>query len=209
LRASAVSLPLGLLIASAGSIGPALAEEAAEPYPAQAVLDAFRDACSDLASLPKAEARVAASGWTRATDPYATPVGELVRFGYEAGEKMVAGRGKVSGQPAVFTRTVAGEDLYLVLSSVELEGTAITGCRAYHPAEERKIDVAAAARWVGREPDRKVERAELAQYTWQPGYVRGQDSFEVYHVPADSPVIAITKLSGIALKADRVGSVQR
>jgi len=173
------------------------------------VLDAFRTACSDLGSLDAAEAKVTGSGWSRAADPDATPVGELLRFGLEAGAKMVKDQGKVNGKPAVYSREVAGEKLYLILSAVELGETSVTGCRAYDPDETRKIEVVDAERWMGRAPDQTIDRPELTRFTWEPGLLPGQDSFEIFRVPAGSPVIAITKLAGIAFKADQVGTVQR
>lgn len=193
-----------------GACGGAPAAMAAAPYPAAEVLGAARDACSQLSSRDAAAAKVAASGWTKAAAPYATPVGELVRFGYEAGRKVVEGQdGKVDSGPLVFSRTVAGETLHLVLSSVEVAGSAVLGCRTYDVGETRRIDQAQAAAWAGRKPDAAVDRAELVKYTWEPGLVPGQDSFEIFYVPAGSPLIALVKVSGIAIKADQVSDLQR
>ena len=206
MRRAATSI--GLLLAGLCLTGAAVPASAADTYPAVAVLDAFKAACADLSSLEAAEAKVVASGWTRAADPDATPVGPLIRFGREAGAKMVEGRGRMVGDPTVYSRTVSGETLYLVLSRVELDGKAVTGCRAYDVDEARKIGAADATRWAGRAPDKTLDQSALTRFTWEPGLIPGQDSFEIYHVPAGSPVIALTKLAGIALKADLVGPVQ-
>ncbi len=187
----------------------AAAPTSAAPYPIAEVLGAARDACSQLSSRDAAAAKVAASGWTKAADPYATPVGDLVRLGYEAGAELLAKRGKLDDGPLVFSRQVSGETLYLVLSSVEVDGTGVLGCRTYDVGEERRIDPAAATAWAGRKPDQTIERAELAKYTWQPGLTPGQDSFEIFHVPAESPLIGLIKISGIAIKADQVSDLQR
>ena len=153
---------------------------------------------------------MAASGWTRAADPYATPVGELVRFGYEAGRKLLeGGKGGLDEGPLVYSRQVAGEMLHLVLSSVTMDGVTVMGCRTYDVNESRRIDQGAAAVWAGRQPDQTVDRAEFSKYTWEPGLQPGQDSFEIFHVPAGSPVIAMTKFPGIAIKADHVGALPR
>lgn len=197
-----------MLFAGACLTGGAVPSMAADAYPAVAVLDAFKTACADLSSLEAAEAKAVASGWVRAADPNATPVGALVRFGREAGAKMAEGRARMVGDPTVYSRTVSGETLYLVLSRVELDGKTVTGCRAYDVDEPRKIATAEAARWAGRTPDKALDQAALTRLTWEPGLVPGQDSFEIYHVPAGSPVIALTKLAGIALKADQVGTIQ-
>lgn len=208
MRRAATSI--GTLLAGFGLAGAAVPPAAAaDAYPAVAVLDAFKTACTDLSSLEAAGARVAANGWVHAANPDSTPVGALVRFGREAGAKMVEGRGRMVGDPAVYSRTVSGETLYLVLSRVELDGKAVTGCRAYDVDEPRKIAAADATRWAGRAPDNAIDQPALTRLTWEPGLVPGQDSFEIYHVPAGSPVIAVTKLAGIALKADLVGTIQR
>jgi hypothetical protein len=188
----------------------AAAAQAADVYPLAQVLSAARDACSNLSSRDAAAAKVAASGWTKAADPYATPVGDLVRLGYEAGRKIVEGRdGKMDAGPLVFSRNVAGETLHLVLSSVEVGGSAVMGCRTYDVGETRRIDQPAASAWAGRKPDNAVARAGVVKYTWEPGLVPGQDSFEIFYVPAGSPLIALIKVSGIAIKADQVSDLQR
>jgi hypothetical protein len=204
-------LPLclaGLACTAPACAGSAAAKETA--YPAAEVLGAAKDACSDLSSRDAAASRIATRGWTKAADPYATPVGELVRFGYEAGRKVVEGQGgKLDDGPLVFSREIAGETLHLVISSVEMSGTAVLGCRTYDVGETRRIDQAQAAAWAGRKPDQVVDRAELAKYTWEPGLIPGQDSFEIFYVPAGSPLIGLIKISGIAIKADQVRELQR
>jgi hypothetical protein len=201
---------LPLCLASLACAGAPAAAVAAAPYPAAEVLGAAKEACSDLSSRDAAAAKVVASGWSKAADPYATPVGELVRFGYEAGRKLVQGQdGKLDDGPLVFSRQVGGETLHLVLSSVEASGTAVLGCRTYDVGETRRISQPQAAAWAGRKPDSVVERAELTKYTWEPGLVPGQDSFEIFTVPAGSPLIGLIKISGIAIKADQVSELQR
>jgi hypothetical protein len=188
----------------------AAAAEAAAVYPLAEVLTAARNACSQLSSRDAAAAKVEASGWTKAADPYATPVGELVRLGYDAGRKIVDGQdGKMDAGPLVFSRKVSGETLHLVLSSVEVGGSSVLGCRTYDVGETRPIDQPVASAWAGRMPDGAIGRAELVKYTWEPGLVPGQDSFEIFHVPAGSPLIALIKVSGIAIKADQVSDQPR
>lgn len=179
-------------------------------YPAAAVLGAVRDACSELSTRKTAASNVAAAGWTKAPDPFATPVGALVRFGYDEGRKLLKDKaGRIDEGPLVFSHTVGGETLYLVLSSVEMDGMVVNGCRAYDVGESRRIGKDEATSWAGRAPDASVDRPELVKYTWEPGLVAGQDSFEVFYVPAGSPLVAMTKLPGIAIKADLVGVVSR
>jgi hypothetical protein len=193
--------------ACAGS--PAAAAQAASAYPAAQVLSAAREACSQLSGRDAAAAKIAASGWAKAADPYATPVGDLVRFGNEAGRKILGEEGKLDDGPLVFSREVGGETLHLVLSSVESAGVVVTGCRTYDVGETRRIDQAQSSAWAGRKPDDVVDRAELVKYTWEPGLIPDQDSFEIFYVPAGSPLIELIKVSGIAIKADQVSKLQR
>lgn len=207
MQVSASFLPYGLAAIGACVSTQALAAEKAEPYPTKAVLDAFRAACSDLSTLDAAAAKVAKAGWKLEADPATTPVGELVRFGREQGEKALEGVGKVLGDPNVYSRKVSGEALYLVLSGVEVMDMTLIGCRGYDPDETRTIDARDAERWMGRAPDLVVDKPEATRLKWEPGLKPEQDSFEIYHVPAGSPAIEI-KVAGIALKADQVGTVQ-
>ena len=206
MRTSTALPTLGLLIAG---LCPFDHAAAASTYPMAAVLDGVRTACSDLSSLSAAEKQVTGAGWTRATDPDATPVGELVRFGYQAGEQFVGDRGKMAGQPDVYSRVLADETLYLVLSAAEVDGIGVVGCRVFDVAEIREIDIVKAADLAGRQPDQTIQRPELTKLTWEPGLNPGQDSFEIFHVPADSPVMEITKISGLAFKADQIGTAKR
>ena len=207
MQCSASFLPYGLAAIGACLSTQALAAEKAEPYPTVPVLAAFRAACSDLTTLSVAADKVTKAGWT-AQNPDATPVGELVRFGREQGEKALAGVGKILEAPNVYSRKVAGETLYLVLSGVEVIDMTLIGCRGYDPDETRSIDPKDAERWMGRAPDLAVDKPEATRLKWEPGLTPQQDSFEIYHVPAGSPAIAITKVAGIAFKADQIGTVQ-
>lgn len=169
-------------------------------YPAVAVLDAVRATCA----TPATPQSVLAAGWTRAADPGATPVGELLAFGRSAGAKMLEGVGKLLDEPSVYQRTVAGESLYLILSGVQTGDTVVRGCRIYDPGETREIAVPVAASWVKRAATRTVDQPELRVATWEPGFAAGQDSFQLFFVPAGSPAMSLTKVSGLAFKVDWV-----
>jgi hypothetical protein len=143
-------------------------------------------------------------GWTKVADPSATPVGPLVAFGREAAAKMMGGDGRLLGDMPVHRRRVAGEDLYLVFSGVETGGVTVRGCRMFDPGETRALDTAAAIAWVKRPASDSVNRAELQKLSWEPGFAVGQDSFEMFRVPAGSPLRAMTKIDGLAMKADWV-----
>jgi hypothetical protein len=208
MQASVSLLPYGLAAMGMCLSAQALAAEKTEPYPTVPVLDAFRAACSDLSTLDAAAAKAKQSGWRLADDPDQTPVGEMVRSGYEQQQHELQGVGHVMSQPSVYSRAVAGETLYLMLSGVEVADMTLIGCRGYDPDEVRNIDPKDAERWMGRAPDLAVDKPEATRLKWEPGLTPEQNSFEIYHVPAGSPAITITKFAGIAFKADQVGTVQ-
>lgn len=192
----------GLTLAALAA--PAAAQEKASAYPTAAVLDAMRAACPTRAAAIAALAGGTVAGWTKVADPSSTPVGPLVAFGREAAAKMMGGDGRLLGDMPVHRRRVAGEDLYLVFSGVETGGVTVRGCRMFDPGETRALDVAAVTAWVKRPPADSVNRAELQKLSWEPGFAAGQDSFEIFRVPAGSPLRAMTKIDGLAMKADWV-----
>ncbi|MEM8695803.1 MAG: hypothetical protein AAGE05_07245 [Pseudomonadota bacterium] len=202
-------LALSILIAGCSPIGEeaAVAQEEAEvaAYPATAVLDAFRTACSYLASLEEAEAQILASGWVGVAEPLESPVGPVVQFGREAGAEMLRESGGTMSPMAVFSREVAGEELYLILSRVDVAENSVTGCRLFDIDETRSISIDAAADWLDRTPDRQRDSEQLVQAEWRPGLIEGQDSFELFFVPQGSPALQITQVSGLAMKVDQIG----
>ena len=105
----------------------------------------------------------------------------------------------------VFERTIAGEQLYVVLSEVRVDDTRVSGCRLFDLGETRSIAVEAAQAWLGREATRVIERAEVPVATWEPGTLPGHDSFQIFFVPPDSPLKEVLFFDGVALKSDTVG----
>lgn len=194
---------LRLLLRIALAFAPAAPALAQTVYPAGEVMDAFKAACSQLDGIEAANAQVAASGWTPVADAATTPVGELLAFGRAEGEKRIGAAGGKLLQGGVFAREVAGEQLYIIVSGVSVGGNALIGCRLYDPGETRRIERAAAVRWLGREPDDAVESAEFVKYAFTPGLVADQRDFEVYFLPAGSPLVATLKISGVGLAATK------
>ena len=191
-------------IAMLGSTIPASAHAQAA-YPAVAVLDAARKACAGIATIKGAKAQLAKAGWTKVADPSTSPVGPILSYGIMAGEHFIGDRGSVGFEMPVYRKIVAGEELWLILSDVNMDGVAVHGCRIYDPGEERRIEPAAATRWMGRVPSKVENRPVLTRVLWEPGAGAGQDSFELFHIPAASPARELVKITGIAIKADWVG----
>ena len=193
------------MIALALLAAPAQAAPASS-YPSAQVLAAFGGICRNVKDLERTENEAEALGWTRITPDPATPIGQLVAFGMSEGKKMVeAQRGSITPM-RVLSKDVAGEALVAVLSGVRVGGEMVNGCRVYDGGETRRITAAEAEAWVGRAPTRTEANRALSIASWEPGFAPDHASFELYHIPADSPALALVKVSGVALKADYVGA---
>ena len=177
-------------------------------YPATAVLTAFRSACSDLGSIEAASGRVRQEGWTELASTSGTPIAPLMDFAQREGNRMVEQAGGTVDPMRSFRKTVAGEDLYLVVSQVRIEGNEVTGCRMYDVDDPRRISIADATAWLGRGPSQTEDRPELMRGLWTPGFSGGQDSFELFYIPAGSPALQLVQIAGIGLKIDQVRSLQ-
>lgn len=177
-------------------------------YPADDVLAAFADVCRPIADLDAVAEGAAARGWERFEPDPASPIGELVAFGETEGAKMLAPKGGKLLPMAALRRNVAGEDLVVILSGIELSGQRVNGCRLYDVGETRELDASAIESWVGRPRTRNMDDPAIRVSTWEPGYDAAHDSLELFFIPPGSPAIAMLKVSGVALKADFVGAAR-
>lgn len=197
------SIVAGTLAMAAAT--PALSETAAlAPYPAVAVLDAVKAACSRLEKREDTVADLTANGWMPVTLAADSPLGQLLAMGKAAGEKMLKADGGTIAESAAFAKTVAGEDLQIILSSVDTFSVTVNGCRIYDVGETRPLEPEVVALWMGREPTRTNSNEALSLTNWSPGLGAGQDSFDVYFVPANSPLVELLKVSGVAIRMDYV-----
>ena len=186
--------------AAANEAAPAAAAGA---YPSAAVLTAFRTACSDLGSIEAAAGGVREAGWTELDTTDGTPIAPLMDFAEQQGNRAVAAAGGTVDPMRSFRRTVEGEELYLVVSQVRIEGNEVTGCRLYDVDEPRRITVEEATRWIGRPPTETEDTAELMRGSWTPGFSGGRDSFELLYIPAESPARQYTQIAGIGMIIDQ------
>jgi hypothetical protein len=175
-------------------------------YPTAEVLNVFERSCASLGSTGAANAAIAASGWESVSDPATTPVAGLINLAAMAGGQYLTSIGADDSGVSLFRQSVAGEDLFLILSVVRRNGTVVRGCRMYDPGEIRQISVASATDWFGRAPDRLIQRPEIVTMTWEPGRTLGQDSTELFFVPAASPFVQFLTVSGLIFKSDFVGT---
>jgi len=191
----------------AGIVVAALAGAAPQPaYPAEAVYAAFTDACADVADLDKASATLPGKGWEAFEPAPDSETGQLLARGRRMTQEMMPG---TRLRPmAAFRRTVAGEDLELVLSGVEQGKSWTNGCRVYDYRETRTISLDFMEKKLGRKPAEQVARPGiLEKAVWEPGYRPDHLSAELFHVPAGSPVIAMIGSSGICMVAQATGEI--
>ena len=193
-----------LLLAQAATATPVPA-----PYPATSILDAFGDACRNIQDIAQVETDLVDQGWVAEIPPADSPLGKLLAIGRAQAEQVLDGPDDRMSDTSVFTKTVSGERLDIILSQVESNGTMVNGCRLYDVDETRKISAEDGAKWIDRAANRSVDREEISLTNWSPGYDTSHDSFEIFYVPEGSPVIALTQFHGIALKADFVGETEK
>jgi hypothetical protein len=174
------------------------------PYPTVAVLDAVAGVCSKLSDRTETETRLAALGWTPVTLDPASPLGALLEMGKAEGAKMLAEDGGTMQPSAAYQKTVAGENLAIILSGVSMEGMTVNGCRLYDVDETRPMAVDDVAKWIKRKPERAESSAVLSIATWPGGFAQGQSTLDVYFVPANSPLVQALKVSGVALRVDQI-----
>lgn len=179
------------------------------PYPSIAILDAFRSGCGGIEDQVAASASLVVAGW-EASVPASRP-DALIRFldfAQRAGAPLVSEQGGSMSEMEIFEQSIAGERLYIVLSEVRIDGTRVTGCRLFDLGETRRISTETAQAWLGREATKLIDRPEVTVATWEPGTLPGHDSFQLFFVPANSPLKGALFFDGVALKSDTVGVLE-
>lgn len=197
-------MSLSLILLGQAALTPAVA-----PYPTASVLEAFGNACRNVQDLKQVETDLAEQDWKAETPADDSPLGKLLAVGRESAAKVLDGPDDKMSDTRVFTKSISGERLDIILSSIESDGTVVNGCRLYDVNETRKIDLAEAQKWIGREPIKSLDQKEITVTNWSPGYAEGHDSFEVFYIPEGSPVIELTQFNGLAIKADFVGETEK
>ncbi|MEO1488212.1 MAG: hypothetical protein AAFR88_02085 [Pseudomonadota bacterium] len=192
----------GLLLATAS---PALAEDPS-PYPGLAILDAFKTGCGAIEDQAAASSSLTAAGWDVSNPDFRPgPLTDFLAFAQEAGGEAVRAQGGTMSDMEVFEREIEGERVFVVLSEVRIDGTRVTGCRLFDFGETRKIGIETARGWIGREPVKTINKDGVIIADWEPGTTPGHDSFQLFFIPADSPLKQATYFDGVALKSDTVG----
>lgn len=204
-----VTLGSGLLI---GMIGLAAAQAdappAETPYPAQKVLAAFATACSGIENMATAKASVMAAGWqpVPADDP-----GQLMQLVAWGKAKLAESDPDMKlAQGGEYRMTVAGRELSLALSGVDLETIRSNGCRVYDFAAPAPISPGELEDWAVRKPNNTQTPGEgMVKHIWNPGLKPGHMEMEISYVPKGALAAANIPLSGLVFVATAMEFLQK
>jgi len=116
------------------------AATASAPYPADAVLSAFREACSSLGDIQEARAAADAAGWQSVEVRPGHPLFEIREIDRQLGSRT---------QHADFIRTVSDRSLYLHLSHRQEGEIREHHCRVHDFDAQAPVERAAAEQWAG------------------------------------------------------------
>ncbi|MDA9918317.1 hypothetical protein N9D37_00315 [Erythrobacter sp.] len=178
-----------------------------DAYPAKAVFDAFRDGCGLIETQEVTSARLKSLGWQKIdTQDQDGALADFVAFSTKAGHAAAAAEGATIKDLEAFEKTVSDEKVYIILDEVAADGIRISGCQLYDFGEARSIPPSFGTEVLGREPNNALDRPEIQRSEWSPGIHPAHDSFKIFYVPSDSPVVGTVRFSGIALMSDTVGA---
>ncbi len=178
------------------------------PYPAIEVLNAFREGCGTVENQAVTAASLTAADWQEGSAFAPVQLVIFLNFARETGGSAVTEAGGTMSEMQVFKKTVAGEELYVVLSEVEVDGTRVSACRLFDLGETRAIAPETVAEWLDREPTRAVNQRNIQISDWEPGTLPEHDSFQVFFIPPGNPLAKAFKFDGVALKSDTVGAAE-
>jgi len=195
-------------MAALASAGPVMARGVPAPsgdaYPVEQVLSAFRTACGAMSDYSDTIASVTKAGWTDRSEAGIPEMAEFMTFAEDTGRGMIDDAGGTMSQPAIFSNDVAGENLAIVITQVEMAGKRVTGCRLFDPGESRDAGAQGVSTLIGAEPVQLIEREgnTIAKFG---GLADGHDSYDYYFIPAGSPLESMLHFNGLAMKIDSVG----
>ncbi len=177
-------------------------------YPALEVLNAFREGCGSVENQAATAASLTAADWQEGSTFAPTKLVIFLNFARETGGTAVTEAGGTMSDMQVFKKTVAGEELYVVLSEVTIDGTRVSACRLFDMGETRAIPPETVAEWLDREPTKAIDQDGVQITDWEPGTQPGHDSFQVFYIPPGSQLADAFKFDGVALKSDTVGTAE-
>jgi hypothetical protein len=176
---------------------------AAEPYPAIAVLDAFRAACAGSGSQAGLRDAAVADGWTLVTDPSATPLREVMADVRRATQAMLGQNPGATNDDALLRRVVAGETVYLQMSQTTIGAFTAGECRLYDPGETRAIPTEVVTQWMGRGPIEAMSHAEYSRDRWSPALDGRDGKFGTTLLVEGGRLAQSARFVGLMITTDR------
>lgn len=172
----------------------------APAYPAREVLAAFATACSGIENMAVAKATVLAAGWQPVPADDTGPLMKLVAFGKAKLAESDPDMKLIEG--GEYRMTVAGRELGVILSGVDLETLHSYGCRVYDFTATAAISAEDLEGWAVRKPnDTQMPEGGLIKHVWNPGLKPGHMEMEISFVPQGALAAANIPLSGLVFTA--------
>jgi hypothetical protein len=176
------------------------APPAENPYPAREVLAAFATACSGIESIEVAKASALAAGWQPVPADDTGALMKLVAFGKAKLAESDPDLKLIEG--GEYRKTVAGRDLSLALSGVDMETIRSLGCRVYDFTATATISPSELEDWAVRKPtDTQTPQGGVIKHIWNPGLKPGHMEMEISFVPQGALAAANIPLSGLVFTA--------
>lgn len=204
MRPAALSLPLIALAATAGAAVP----DAAEPYPAREVLEAFGTACSGIEIIAVARASVLAAGWEEFEPGEETAIGRIVAMGEALAEQEAANDPDFELETitgGIFRKDVSGRELFAVISGAKVGDIGSYGCRIFDLTAPAALTSEEVEQWAVREPQQVFTGVPGGvKFVWNPGLKPGHMEMEVSFVPQGTVFpepLSDIPLSGLVLTA--------
>ena len=176
------------------------APPAENPYPAREVLAAFATACSGIENMAVAKASIVAAGWQPIPADDKGALRQLVDYGKarlvesDPEAKLLAG--------GEYRMAVAGRELSLALSGVDLETIRSQGCRVYDFAATAPISAENLEDWAVRKPGSSTEPAPgIIKHVWNPGLKPGHMEMEVSYAAPGALAGTGIPLTGLVFTA--------
>ncbi|MEO1044471.1 MAG: hypothetical protein AAFX04_03420 [Pseudomonadota bacterium] len=198
-----MSLTAALLLATSTPL--AVQDVADQPYPLDAVLQAFATACATVEDPAVNIAAVKAGGWEAYTPESDTIMGRIIAFGRNAVENETLAEGEEPTEildNGVYRQEVAGRSLHLVLSGAKVGTVTTTGCRLYDFEATIEPEATALERWARRAPDAETRPIEnMAVWTWNGGMKPGHFDMQIYFVQPGATLPGNLPITGLVLTA--------
>lgn len=182
----------------AGLLALTMSTAAAAPPVADARLEAFKAACVPEHREPKKRLKViAAEGWRPAKDDADPMLAEVMKLSRkEMADSKADG---IKGEVKVFSKTVDGRPLFLMITTVISKQIALTGCGVYDFGGA-VIAPEPVTVWLQEAPAQTVDTAGMAGQIWNVERIEGVWDLQNSFVAKDSQASKVIGFYGASIK---------